>query len=132
MPGKPGSFVLLLVLLGWQQAAFGASESQCRRNPPGLQTSDMVSRGFVVHYTTGGDKEYVRLDYVYTDQLYYEHAGTTWRAIYLAHPSAVIQTGEEEATICGYVLGFPIRRVGSATGEIKWVFLPDVRFVETP
>lgn len=105
---------------------------RCRSNPPGLHTADMIASGFAVLYRNGGDdKEFVRLQYVYGDQLYYRYEGRNWRAMYLAHPSAVYEgkAGEPDA-ICAYISGFPID--STAGGTATWVPFGDVNFVETP
>ena len=108
-------------------------ERSCHENAPRLEAADMVKNGFVVHYLQDGQKEYVRLDYVFADRLYYRFKGMTWRAIYLAHPSGVIQRTPTSASImCGYVIGFSIDSEGSRSGHLQWVFLHDAVFVETP
>jgi len=116
-----------------QESESTGAERICHRSSPRLQTSDMVKGGFVVHYLENGTKEFVRMDYVFADRLYFRFNRSTWRAIYLAHPSAVIQkTPTTESIVCSYVLGFSIDAEGSRSGGLQWVFLHDAVFVETP
>lgn len=114
-----------------EQELTNRGERRCHENPPGLRTPDMVTSGYVVHYLANGDKEFVRLQFVFPERLYYRYHRSTWRAIYIAHPSAVIQQNPPERDfICGYVAGFPL--AAPSGGVTDWVPMQDVQFIETP
>ncbi len=95
--------------------------------PPKLNFKEMLLKDFFIINRGIIQSEYLKLRYVFSDKLFFNYNGVTYRAIYLIDPTLFNHPGVTgEGTLDGYVAGFPTNNIG---GPPKIVATSAVYFI---